>query len=261
MITSSSNSRIKLIRALNSRAKDRREEGLFVIEGVRLCEEALAARATPDIVLYTEELDPRGAALVEAFRRAGIPLETVTADVMRAASDTQTPQGILAVLPLAPRPRPATLDFVLIADQVRDPGNLGTLLRSAAAAGAQAAWLHPGTADAFAPKVLRAGMGAHFRLAIETLGYEDLRKACHTHGLRLLVTAAGQGQPYDQADLRAPLALVVGSEAEGPGAGLLAAADAFVHIPMPGGFESLNAAVAGSILMFEVVRQRNAASG
>ncbi len=258
MITSPSNSRIKLIRALNSRAKDRREEGLYVIEGIRLCEEALAARATPDLVLHTEDLDPRGQALVEAFRKAGVPIETATEDVMRAASDTQTPQGVLAILPIQPQPRPATLDFVLILDQIRDPGNLGTLLRSAAAAGAQAAWLHPGSADAYAPKVLRAGMGAHFRLAIETLGYEDLPKACRANNLRLVLAAAGEGQPYDQADLHSPLALVVGSEAEGPGAGLTAAADERVHIPMPGGFESLNAAVAGSILLFEVVRQRAA---
>jgi TrmH family RNA methyltransferase len=256
MITSPSNPRIKQIRALNARAKERREAGLFVIEGVRLCEEALAARQEPELVLHTEDLDERGRALVLGFARAGAPLEAVTPDVMKAASDTQTPQGVLAVLPLRPLPRPKVLDFVLVADQVRDPGNLGALLRSAAAAGVGAAWLHPGTADAYAPKVLRAGMGAHFRLAIETLGYEDIAHACKGHGLRLLLAAAGRGEPYDRADLRGPLAMAVGSEAEGSGAGLTAAADAFVHIPMPGGFESLNAAVAGSILLFEVVRQR-----
>ncbi|MBI3158966.1 MAG: RNA methyltransferase [Chloroflexi bacterium] len=256
MITSPSNPRIKQVRALNARARERREAGLFVIEGVRLCEEALAAKQRPEIVLHTEELDGRGRALLAAFTRAGAPLEAVSPDVMKAASDTQTPQGVLAVLPLSPRPRPAQLDFVLVADQVRDPGNLGTLLRSAAAAGVQAVWMHPGTADAYAPKVLRAGMGAHFRLSLETLGYEDIRSAAKRHGLRLLLAAAGQGEPCDRADLGAPLALVVGSEAEGSGAGLTAATDGFVHIPMPGGFESLNAAVAGSILMFEAVRQR-----
>ncbi|TAK11588.1 MAG: RNA methyltransferase [Anaerolineae bacterium] len=256
MITSTSNPRIKQIRALNGRPKERRDAGLFVIEGVRLCEEALAAGFLPEIVLHVEELDPRASALLDAFKAKGVDSEVVTDDVMGAASDTQTPQGILAVLPLRALPRPKQLDFVLVADQVRDPGNLGTLLRSAAAAGVQAVWLHPGTADAYSPKVVRSAMGAHFRLSIEMLGYEDIRRSCTMQGLRLLLAAVGQGDAYDAADLRGPLALVVGSEAEGPGAGLTAAADGFVHIPMPGGFESLNAAVAGSILMFEVVRQR-----
>jgi TrmH family RNA methyltransferase len=176
---------------------------------------------------------------------------------MKAASDTQTSQGILLVLPLQTLPIPEALDFILIADQVRDPGNLGTLLRSAAAAGVQAVFLAEGSVDAFSPKVLRGAMGTHFRLPIHTLNYEDILSQCERHSLAVLVTAAGEGTPYTDEDLTRPIAIVVGGEAEGAHQTLFERAGGIIHIPMPGGGESLNAGVAGSIVLFEVVIQRN----
>jgi TrmH family RNA methyltransferase len=173
---------------------------------------------------------------------------------MRAASDTETPQGILAVLTLKELPIPEPLDFALVVDGVRDPGNLGSILRSAAAAAVEAVLLPPGAADPFAPKVVRGGMGAHFRLPIHQLSWDGIYASLE--GLQVFLAAASGELDYFQADFRSPLALVIGSEAQGASSQARQLATAQVYIPMPGGSESLNAAVAAGVLMFEVVRQR-----
>lgn len=255
MITSAKNPKIKEIKALQARAKARREANAFVVEGVRLAEEALAADWFPSSCFYTEDISQRGREILAKIEEQNIPIEELAPHVMKAASDTQTPQGILLVLPLRTLPIPESLDFVLIVDQVRDPGNLGTLLRSAAAAGVQTVLLGEGSVDAFSPKVLRGAMGAHFQLPIQTLTYKEILSNCEHHKLRLLMAAANKGDVYTDADLTKPLALIIGGEAKGALPPLLESADGYIHIPMPGGGESLNAGVAGSILLFEVVRQ------
>jgi TrmH family RNA methyltransferase len=257
MITSAKNPKIKEIRALQARARARREANVFVLEGVRLAEEALAAGWLPIRCFHTENISERGREILEKFGEHNISIEAVAPHVMKAASDTQTSQGLLLVLPLQTLPIPEALDFVLIIDQVRDPGNLGTLLRSAVAAGAQAVFLSEGSVDTFSPKVLRGAMGAHFRLPIRTQEYQDILSQCESHKLKVLVAAAREGIIYTDEDLTQPLALVVGGEAEGAYPTLLEKADGQIHIPMPGGGESLNAGMAGSILLFEVVRQRS----
>ncbi len=256
MITSNKNQKIKEIRALQSRAKVRREEQAFVVEGVRLAEEAISAKWLPNLCLYTQEISDRGSEILSALEEQNIPVEEVAPHVMKVASDTQTPQGILLVLPFKTLPLPEKLEFILIVDQVRDPGNLGALLRSAAAAGVQGVLIPEGSVDVFSPKVLRGAMGAHFRLPIHTLTHAEIHKLSVQNNLNLLVAAAGEGISYTQADLTGPLALVVGGEAEGASPSLKEKADSFIHIPMPGGGESLNAAVAGAVVLFEVVRQR-----
>jgi TrmH family RNA methyltransferase len=254
MITSTANPKIKWVRLLQAQGRERRAAGVFVVEGVRLAEEALAAGWEAQLVLYTQDLNERGRAVVQGFADRGALLEQVTPEVLRAASDTETPQGVLIVLSQRLLPLPATLDFVFIPDRVRDPGNLGTMLRTASAAGVQAVFCPPETVDAFAPKVLRAGMGAHFRLPVQSLDWETLADSLAP--LEVFLSAVDQGQPYTQADFHHPLALIVGGEAEGAGPQASRLAHAAVHIPMPGGGESLNAAVAAGILLFEVVRQR-----
>ncbi len=185
----------------------------------------------------------------------GAAVELVSEAVLRSASDTETPQGLLVALDWRAAPLPALLDFVFIPDKLRDPGNLGTILRTAVAAGVQAVFLPPETADAFAPKVLRAGMGAHFRLPIRSLGWDDI--AGLTSGLNIYLASAGEGPAYTQADFKSPLALIVGGEAEGASPQASRLATGCVHIPMPGGGESLNAAIAAGVLLFEVLRQRS----
>jgi RNA methyltransferase, TrmH family len=256
MITSAQNPKIKWVRQLQNQGRVRREEQIFIVEGVRLAEEALKAGWKARLVLCTEDLNERGRSVAEGFAAQGAQLEVVPEPVMQAASDTQTPQGLLAALEWQALEIPPAVDFIFIPDRVRDPGNLGTMLRSAAAAGVQAVLLPPETADAFAPKTIRAGMGAHFRLPIRAMGWEEI--GSQISKMKVFVAAAGEGVSYIEAKFRNPLALIIGGEAEGASEHALRLRTEIVHIPMPGGSESLNAAVAAGILMFEVVRQRQA---
>ena len=254
MITSSQNPKLKLVRALLGRAKERREANAFVVEGVRLVEEAVKANWQFQFVLFSDGLSERGKELVKTLTANQIEVEETSGDLLQNLSETETPQGILAVLPLSNLPIPDSPNFVLIPDQIRDPGNLGTLLRTAAAAGVQAALLPPETTDAFAPKVLRAGMGAHFRLPIHSMIWDEIREQIKDLHIYL---ADMNGRTCWETDLRQPLALIIGGEAEGASEEARKLTAQKIAIPMPGNIESLNAGVAGSVLMFEVLRQRS----
>ncbi|MCX6066778.1 MAG: RNA methyltransferase [Chloroflexi bacterium] len=257
MITSPHNAKLKLVRALAGRPKERRAAGAFLAEGVRLVEDAFAAQWPFQFVLFSSETSNRGKKLVEQIQASGVDVDEVAPEILRAASETEASQGLLAVLKLTDLPLPDQLNFVLIPDQIRDPGNLGTLIRTAAAAGAQAVFIPPETTDPFAPKVVRAGMGAHFHLAVCSLGWDEIR--AHITGLTaFLADAEGQTSCWG-ADFSTPCALIVGGEADGASQSAKNLANVFVNIPMPGKIESLNAGVAGAVLMFEVVRQRSEA--
>lgn len=255
MITSGQNAKIKLVRALLGRSKERREAGAFVVEGVRLVEEAVINNWRFRFALYAETLSEQGRLQVESLRARGVDVEEVSVSVMKSISGTEAPQGILALLEFTDLPIPNQPNFILIPDQIRDPGNLGTLLRSAAALGVQAVLIPPETTDAFAPKVLRSGMGAHFRLPIHSMSWEEIEKLVKQEGLNVLV-ADMDGRSCWETDLRRSLALIIGSEAEGASGPSRKLANGKISIPMSGEIESLNAGVAGSVLMFEVMRQR-----
>jgi RNA methyltransferase, TrmH family len=259
MITSSSNPKIQRVRALLNRRQEREAQGAFVVEGVRLVEEALAARWKPELVLFTGQLSERGQQVVRGFQKGRTEVAEVPAHLMEQITGTEAPQGLLAVFKQQALPLPDDLNFVVIADNLRDPGNLGTLLRSAAAAGAQAVLLSPGTTDPFAPKVVRAGMGVHFRLPVLQTGWEAIRVICKQQAqppLEIFLAEAGEGAACWDLNLRNPLALIVGGEADGASHEAHALTDRPITVPMPGKIESLNAAAAASILLFEVVRQR-----
>lgn len=259
MITSPHNPHIKTIRALLARRAERQEAGAFVAEGVRLCEEGLLANLQPQIVLHTALTSARGQDVARRFSERGALVEEVPPALMSQITETEESQGILAVFPFPRLDLPADLNYVVVADALRDPGNLGTLLRTASAAGAQAVLLSPSTTDAFSPKVVRAAMGAHFRLPIRSLTWEEITRLCKQRAkpLQILVAEMENARSCWSMDLRTPLALVVGGEAEGAGSEARRVADGLVCIPMPGRSESLNAAVAAAILMFEIVRQRS----
>jgi RNA methyltransferase, TrmH family len=260
MITSNQNPKVKLVRALLGRAKERREAGAFVVEGVRLVEEAVQAKWSIRFVLFDETLSERGKSQVEGLRSQGVEVEEISPSVMTSISETDAPQGVLAVLASTQLPFPESPNFILIPDQIRDPGNLGTLLRSAAATGVQAVLIPPETTDAFAPKVVRAGMGAHFRLPMRVMSWEEIDEVVKLEGLKVFI-ADMDGASCWETDLRQRVALVIGSEADGASKSARKLADGKIRIPMSGEVESLNAGVAGSVLMFEVVRQRLVVSG
>ncbi len=263
MISSVHNPKVQAVRRLMSQARERRQEQACVVEGVRLAEEALQAGWTAQQVFFTGQLDGRGKAVVEGFAAMGAPVEQVTESVMSSISETETPQGLLAVIALQTLPMPPNPDLLLVLDSLRDPGNLGTVLRTSAAAGVQGVLLSAGCADAWSGKVLRAGMGAHFRLPIHSMGWAAIRDILKrpSNPVRVYLADSGGGMPCWQADFRSPLALIVGGEAAGAGSEAYALMDDRVHIPMAGGSESINAAVAASILLFEVVRQRSQLKG
>jgi RNA methyltransferase, TrmH family len=212
VITSSQNPKLKLVRSLMGRAGDRREENAFVVEGVRLVEEAVSAGWNFRFALYTDGLSERGNNLLGRLKEKDIEVDEVAGDLLQKLSDTETPQGILAVLEFSELSSPENPDFILIPDQIRDPGNLGTLLRTAAATGVEAVLLPPETTDAFAPKVLRAGMGAHFRLPIQSSTWEEIKTQQRTWNIYI---ADMDGTSCWETDLRKPLAIVIGGEAEG----------------------------------------------
>jgi len=256
MITSSQNSKIKLIRALLGRAKERRTAEAFVVEGVRLVEEAVSSNWGFQFALYDETLSERGKSQVEGLKSHSVDVEMVSESLMKSLSETETPQGILAVLTDSRLPIPDSPNFILIPDQIRDPGNLGTLLRTAGATGVQAVLIPPETTDAFAPKVVRSGMGAHFRLPIHSMTWDEIKQISKSANL-FVYLADMDGRSCWETDLRQPLALIIGGEAEGASEQARKSANEQISIPMMGKMESLNAGVAGSVLMFEVVRQRS----
>ncbi|MDE3090056.1 MAG: RNA methyltransferase, partial [Chloroflexota bacterium] len=178
MITSLSNPKVKLVRSL-ARRRARYAAQQFAIEGVRLIEEAVGAGIAPALVLYAARVDeePRGHALLERLRAETPEVFAASDDVMQAASNTETPQGIVAVVPFIELALPAQPQFVLILDAVRDPGNAGTILRSARAAGVDAVFCAPGTADPYNDKVVRAAMGAHFRVPLRVASWEQVGDA------------------------------------------------------------------------------------
>jgi RNA methyltransferase, TrmH family len=258
MITSQHNPKIQSVRKLLGQAKVRHAQRAFVIEGVRLAEEALRGGWKAPLVLFVDTLDKRGQAVVEGFLARGAAVEQVSETVMKAISETETPQGLLVVLDMQRLPLPKEPDFLLVMDALRDPGNMGTIFRTASAAGVGAVILAPGCVDAWSPKVLRAGMGAHFRIPIHNLSWQDVHSLLTQASgkMRVYLADSSDGVAYTKVDFRAPLAFIVGGEATGAGSEALSLADQKVHVPMPGGSESLNAAIAASILLFEVVRQR-----
>lgn len=254
MITSTTNERVKFVRAL-SRRKTRQQEGRFVVEGIRLAEEAWRANVRPDFVFYTADLAQRGKELVERWHASGVVCLEVSPGVMKASSDTESPAGLLAVIPFADKLLPHSPTLCVIADGIRDPGNLGTLLRTASAAGADSVLLGPGTVDVYNSKVVRAAMGAHFHLPIRTMTWPAI--GSRLPNIQVWLADAHGKMPYFEVDWTAPSALIIGGEAEGSGPESEQFAAGRVSIPMHHEAESLNAAVAAAVILFEAARQRS----
>ncbi len=256
MITSVKNPKIQHIRALQSRSRKRREVDAFIVEGLRMAEEASNSGWDVLLVIYTENLPPDGITLVNGFAERGVEVELVAPHVMQSASNTKSPQGILLVLPTARIPLPLHPDCFLILDNLRDPGNLGTILRTAAAVNVNAVYISPLSADPFSPKVVRAGMGAHFRTPIINASWEVIVQTIEQHKFQVYLSKADGSMLYTEADFRQPVALIVGGESSGPSKQSYAISHQSLQIPMRNQVESLNVAVAAGVLLYEVHNQR-----
>lgn len=252
IIESRQNTLIKHIAKLAAQRRARQQAAQTLLDGVHLIDAALAAGLALERVLIMQSaLDkPEVAALLARMAK---PPQVVADQVFAALTDLDSPSGIVAILPIPAAPLPLHAGCLLLLDGVQDPGNVGALLRTAAAAGVSQVWMNEGCADAWSPKVLRAGMGAHFVLPIiERL---DLVAALADFAGKVAVTALQASQPLYGCDLTGSLALVMGSEGRGVSAALLARADLRLRIPMHAGVESLNVAAAAAICLYERVRQ------
>lgn len=261
-ITSAANERIKAVVRLRDR-RERDTTGLFVIEGYRELGRALDAAVTMDTLLVCPELFLGGnePALVERARAAGAEIVPVASDPFRKASYRDRPEGLLAVahrFPAAMERIPAgDPPLLLVAEAIEKPGNLGTMLRTADAAGATGVVVADPTTDPFNPNVIRASLGTVFTVPLAITDTPSALAALRGRGIRVLAATPGGAVPHWSVDLTGPVALVVGSEQYGLTAPWIEHADAAVVIPMPGSVDSLNAAMAAGILLFEAVRQRS----
>ena len=254
IIASTANPLAKQIRSLQRR-KGRQQERAFVVEGFRAVEDALESGATLRSLLLMESAARQRLGLQWLDRSPRIATDAV----FRAISNVEEPQGILAVVEM---PVWDTFEnwasrtgFAVIADGLRDPGNMGTLLRSAAAADVDYVAIADASVDAFNPKVVRSAMGAHFRLPVYQTDRERIG-AVLANVEQVVVAEADGDLGYDEIDFRRSTALVIGGEADGPLAPISHPNAVRVRIPLARDVESLNAGVAGSILMFEAARQR-----
>lgn len=255
LLTSAHNDALKTLSRLIDHGRERRRQGVLILEGIHLAQSALAAGLQVEQVFVNQQAanKPEVLALLEAMPDSarGYLLDPGLAGKVSALSSA--PELLTLCLRPAPRPAGPGESLVLLED-IQDPGNLGTILRSAAAAGVWQVCLSTGCADVFSPKVLRAGMGAHFALSIHE--QDDLHgRLAAFDGVKLVTSLMGDRSLYRQ-DLRGPVAFVFGNEGAGVSPALQAMADARVRIPMPGQAESLNVAMAATLCLFERVRQR-----
>jgi TrmH family RNA methyltransferase len=242
-----------LVRDLRLR-RGRERRGLALAEGVRLVEEALAARLVIRHLLASPALEatPRGRALKAALNAAGHTVTDTDEREFNGLAVTDHPQGVLAVIELDDV-RPGPRAPVLVLDGVQDPGNVGTMVRSAFALGAAGVLALPGTAEMTNPKTLRATMGGYFRLPCVPVDEAALRRWAGSAGVRVLIAATDGTSPRSARGT--PLAVVVGNEGAGTRPSLEGWAHGRIGIALRAGAESLNVAVAAGILLYEVTRE------
>jgi RNA methyltransferase, TrmH family len=273
LITSSTNPRISKLRDLHT-PRGRKKSGLFLMEGLHLLETLLDAGIVPTEIYYQPELLQRTAKGRSLFARlmhtstlSQQQLVEVSERVIESIGEAQTSQGVVTVLPmdtfdptrLRAQRLPALRPALLILDDVADPGNMGTILRTALAADVDGVLLTPGCVDYFSPKVVRAAAGVYIALPIEgNLSWSAISEKVATHcggEIRVLLAEAGSSHIYHEQDLKSPFALIIGNETHGPSQAARALATQAISIPLANGVESLNAAMATGIILYEAVRQ------
>lgn len=259
MISSTSNRSIKFVNGLIKKSKIRRDEKLFVVEGIKMFEELPSTQIKQ--VFIAESL-VKQKAYDQVLIKKQMPYEVVSDQVFKSMSDTQTPQGILAVVKqfsytiedLLKVRRPAHL---LVLERIQDPGNLGTMIRAGEGAGVTGVIMDQDTVDIYNPKVIRSTMGSIYRVPF--LYVSDLKESINLlkqQSIQIYAAHLNGNLNYDQVDYQCAAGFLIGNEANGLSPEITDLADCLVRIPMAGQVESLNAAIAASILIYEVARQR-----
>ena len=260
-ITSEQNPRIKrMVKLQKRRHREKTQE--MAVEGLRLVEETLAGGFLLE-VFFDEDLvwNDREKSLLEAIVQRGLPAWSVNHRLLQKMCQTQTPAGILGLSSI-----PAWQDlkeplaanaFVLLADAIQDPGNLGTMIRTGAAAGASAVIIGQDCVDPWNPKTVRASMGAVFRVPLATGSRKDILNVLEQRRFSIIAADIQGAVPYYKATLKNRIAIAIGSEAEGLHESFVKASQTRVFLPMDRGVESLNAATAAAVLLYECRRQRD----
>lgn len=262
-IDSPKNPLVKELLRLRER-RERERSGRFLIEGVREVERALAAGIPLEQLLVAPELArPEAQALAATAERAGLKVSELAGGAFARLSLRENPDGLMALagtwrtelseLELPGEP------LLLVVDGLEKPGNLGALLRTADAVDADAVFVTGHGTDPFNPNVVRASMGSIFSRPLVTTSGDELRRFLREHGVRVVATSPAAELPFWDADLKGPVALVLGTEHEGLNAEWLDSADERVHVPMAGTADSLNVATAGALVLYEALRQRRRA--
>jgi TrmH family RNA methyltransferase len=257
MLTSLQNPLVKQLRRLH-RSKDRREQQLFLLEGTHLLEEACAVQASLDVVCYTEGWRSRHEALWQHLSEVAQRVELVSPDVLKAISTTVEPDGVVATAERIYTQ--SSLHFAqlgLVLETIQDPGNLGTIIRTAAATGADGLLVSDNSVDLDHPKVLRSSAGQWFRLpmAVSADLKTDILKF-KAEGMQVISTVPTAPQTYWEVDFCLPSLILLGNEGAGLSQELNDLADQQVTIPLSPGVESLNVAISAALILYEVRRQR-----
>ena len=263
MLTSTQNPLVKQIRKLHS-AKGRREQQLFLLEGTHLLEEACAVDYPLVTVCFTHEWQERHQQLWQDAATRCQRIELVSPEVLKAIATTVQPDGVVATAQRSFTPDSAPLQGVplltgvgLALETLQDPGNLGTIIRTAAAAGTDRLWLSTDSVDLDNPKVLRSSAGQWFRLPVTVSpDLQDVVTQCQTQGIQVVATLPDATLSYWDVDLLCPTLILLGNEAAGLRSDLAIRADRQVKIPLMPGVESLNVAIAAALMLYEAQRQR-----
>ncbi|HEY9760940.1 MAG TPA: RNA methyltransferase [Trichocoleus sp.] len=258
MLTSLQNPLVKHIRKLHQ-AKGRRSCGQFLLEGTHLVQEAALAGYPLEVVCCTPAWEERYPTLRQELETYAPRLETVTPEVLAAIATTVHPDGVAAIAPHRSShiEFPSELSLGIVAETLQDPGNLGTLIRSATAAGADGLWLSSDSVDPEHPKVLRASAGQWFRFPVQT--HPDLASQVQQWrqaGIQVLGTSTQGAVDYWTVDFRPPTVIVLGNEGAGLSPAMLEHVSQNVRIPVAPAVESLNVAIAATLLLYEALRQR-----
>ena len=265
MITSTSNNQIKNIMTLNKKARERKAQRLFVVEGIRAVAEVPASLL--HAIYYVEGFGTSadGAAFISEIsaKAPSVPMEEVAKKVFDSMSDTVTPQGVLALVKMQDFTMADVLGegqpaHIVILESLQDPGNMGTIIRTAEGAGATGIIMNTTTVDIYSPKVVRSTMGSIFRvphLVVSDLG-ATLAELKEQHGVSVYAAHLKGEKFYDEFDYSVPTAFMIGNEGNGLTDEAASMATSYLKIPMEGQLESLNASVAASLLMYETHRQR-----
>lgn len=260
MIISTANLKVKRVVQLRKKKRARDEAGMFLVEGIRMFRE-IPAGLLREIYVSESCMEKEGKMIREAAEQAGIRPELVSDAVFEYLSDTRTPQGILSVVARTTCTMEeitgGTYPHVLVLDRLQDPGNVGTILRAAEGAGVTGVLLDSECADIYNPKTIRSTMGSVFRMPFcYTQDLEAGIRRLKEKGIHIYAAHLEGEHFYDEEDYCRPCAFLIGNEGKGLRKEIAGMADTYIRIPMAGRVESLNAAVASTILMFEVSRQR-----